>query len=162
MSIKSASCIKIRPSTAVCRNERRSSCASVFRRSDFCFAVSTFRHRRVSHLSWPVRTGQVHQHRGRLWMRVLWRLWEWFHDDEKLHGWVQSWTSQLLHVHIHIQWCVPSVRHLKGFYTVKTPNVSVPCYSNGLLYLCNESKVQKDVSIHQKWFTAASCRNETR
>lgn len=58
----------------------------------------TFRHRRVPHLSWPLRTGQVRQHTGRLWMRVLWRLWEWLHDDEKLHGWVRFATNQLLHM----------------------------------------------------------------
>lgn len=50
------------------------------------------RHRRVPHLSGPVWTGQVHQHTRRFWMRVLRRLWEWLHDDEKLHGWVTHQT----------------------------------------------------------------------
>lgn len=136
--------------------------------------VFTFRHRRVPHLSWPLRTGQVPQHTGRLWMRVLWRLWEWLHDDEKLHGWVQFATKQLLHMHTTCTVVYALLgelfeQSLEGiymfFYIVATPGVSVPCYSNGLLYLCNHCKstksLQKDVSIRPKWFSAASCRNGT-
>lgn len=62
------------------------------------------------------------------------------------------WTEPRRHLHVF-------------FYIVATPGVSVPCYSNGLLYLCNHCKstksLQKDVSIRPKWFSAASCRNGT-
>lgn len=67
------------------------------------FSFFFFRHRRVPHLSWPLWTGQVRQHAGRLWMRVLWRLWEWLHDDEKLHGWVQSSVTNSSTHKEHIQ-----------------------------------------------------------
>lgn len=120
--------------------------------SDFCCAASTFRHRRVPHLSWPLRTGQVRQHTGRLWVRVLWRLWERLHDDEKLHGWVQSFANQATPAHtqgvcsFRTLWIEP-LRHLRGIPTVSSPTASVLCYSNALLYLCNACKPPKDVSI---------------
>lgn len=53
------------------------------------------RHRRVPHLPGYMRAGQVCQHTRRFRMRVLWRIWERLHDDEKLHGWVRAVHSAL-------------------------------------------------------------------